>query len=155
MCKTDTKYTESKKGSFPNSLILIACTKETFKACVVCSVLLCDWKHGSPKIDWSVVSPQKMRSNALLLLPGKVHIFREGHKILRNLHLGFVLCSCENFVNFSGLLRKHELYTLHITEGCKELSYATACLCKDAACEWGLLFIFFNATASFLIRSRA
>ena len=35
MCNTDTKYTDSKKGSFPNSLILIACTKETFKACVV------------------------------------------------------------------------------------------------------------------------
>ena len=43
---------------------------------------------------------------------GKVHIFQEGHKNERNLDL--TLCSkCqiggEDFVNFCGLLRKHEL----------------------------------------------
>ena len=45
----------------------------------------------------------------------KVHIFWEGHKILRNLHLSFVLCSAsqrwgEDFAKFSGLLRIYELY---------------------------------------------
>ena len=96
MCKTDTKYTESKKGSFPNSLILIACTWETFKACVV--VYYCVTESMEVPRLIGVVSPQKMRSNALL--PSSF-----------------------------------AWYTLHITECCKELSYATVCLCKDAAWE--------------------
>ena len=46
---------------------------------------------------------------------GKVHIIWEGHKILRNLHRRFVLCSngqiCdEDFAKFCGLLRIYELY---------------------------------------------
>ena len=46
---------------------------------------------------------------------GKVHIFWEGHKILRNLHLTFVLCSAsqkwgEDFAIFCGLLRIYKLY---------------------------------------------
>ena len=45
---------------------------------------------------------------------GKVHIFWEGHKILQNLHLTFVLCSAcrrfgEEFAKFCGLLRIYEL----------------------------------------------
>ena len=45
----------------------------------------------------------------------KVHIFWEGHKILRNLHLTFVLCSVSqklggDFAKFCGLLRIYELY---------------------------------------------
>ena len=44
----------------------------------------------------------------------KVHIFSEGHKILRNLHLTFILCSAsqtegEDFAKFNGLLRIYEL----------------------------------------------
>ena len=44
----------------------------------------------------------------------KVHIFWEGHKILRNLHPRFVLCSAsqiysEDFAKFCGLLRIYEL----------------------------------------------
>ena len=44
----------------------------------------------------------------------KVHIFWEGHKILRKLHLRFVLCSnCQiysgDFAKFCGLLRIYEL----------------------------------------------
>ena len=46
----------------------------------------------------------------------KVHIFWEGHKILRNLHRRFVLCSNGqiyggDFAKFCGLLRIYELYT--------------------------------------------
>ena len=46
---------------------------------------------------------------------GKVRIFWEGHKILLNLHLNFVLCSAsqkygEDFVRFCGLLSTYELY---------------------------------------------
>ena len=45
----------------------------------------------------------------------KVHIFWEGHKILRNLHRRFVLCSVSqiyggDFAKFCGLLRIYELY---------------------------------------------
>ena len=45
----------------------------------------------------------------------KVHIFWEGHKILRNLHRRFVLCSASqiyggDFTKFCGLLRIYELY---------------------------------------------
>ena len=44
----------------------------------------------------------------------KVHIFWEGHKILRNLHRRFVLCSASqiyggDFAKFCGLLRIYEL----------------------------------------------
>ena len=46
---------------------------------------------------------------------GKVHIFWEGHKILQNLHLTFVLCSAsqkyvKDFAKFCGYLRIYELY---------------------------------------------
>ena len=45
----------------------------------------------------------------------KVHIFWEGHKILRNLHCRFVLCSASqiysgDFAKFCGLLKICELY---------------------------------------------
>ena len=45
----------------------------------------------------------------------KVHIFWEGHKILRNLHRRFVLCSNSqicggDFAKFCGLLKIYELY---------------------------------------------
>ena len=45
----------------------------------------------------------------------KVHRFWEGHKILRNLYLIFVLCSASqkqgrDFAKFCGLLRIYELY---------------------------------------------
>ena len=46
-------------------------------------------------------------------ITSKVHIFWEGHKILRNLHLTFVLCSQKksgDFTKFCGLLRIYELY---------------------------------------------
>ena len=47
-------------------------------------------------------------------LNGKVNIFWEGHKILGNLHLIFVLCSAnqnqgENFAKFCGLFGIYEL----------------------------------------------
>ena len=46
---------------------------------------------------------------------GKVHIFWEGHKFLRNLHCRFVLCSngqiySGDFAKICGLLRIYELY---------------------------------------------
>ena len=46
----------------------------------------------------------------------KVHIFWEGHKILRNLHCSFVLCSNGqiyggDFAKFCGLLWIYELYS--------------------------------------------
>ena len=49
---------------------------------------------------------------------GKVCIFWEGHKILRNLHLTFVLCNASqkwggDFAKFCGLLRIYELYIDH------------------------------------------
>ena len=45
----------------------------------------------------------------------KVHIFWEGHKILRNLHQLFILCTASqiiggDFAKFCGLLRIYELY---------------------------------------------
>ena len=45
----------------------------------------------------------------------KIHIFWEGHKILRNLHQLFVLCNASqiiggDFTKFYGLLRIYELY---------------------------------------------
>ena len=45
----------------------------------------------------------------------KVHIFWEGHKILRNLHQLFVLCTASQiiggeFAKFCGFLSIHELY---------------------------------------------
>ena len=45
---------------------------------------------------------------------GKVHIFWEGHKILRNLHLTFDCMYCsqkldEDFAKICGLLRIYEL----------------------------------------------
>ena len=44
----------------------------------------------------------------------KVHIFGEGHKMLRNLHQLFVLCTASqiiggDFAKFCGLLRIYEL----------------------------------------------
>ena len=49
------------------------------------------------------------------LIIGKVHIFWESHKILRNLHRRFDLCRASqiyggDFVKFCGLLRIYELY---------------------------------------------
>ena len=48
--------------------------------------------------------------------PGKVHIFREGHKILQNLPLTFDCMCCsqkqgEDFAKFCGLFRIYELYS--------------------------------------------
>ena len=47
----------------------------------------------------------------------KVHIFWEGHKILRNLHQLFVLCTASqiiggDFAKSCGLLRIYELYSI-------------------------------------------
>ena len=66
MCKTDMyQVYRVQKGSFPNSLILIACTKETFKASSV--VYYCVTESMEVPRLIGVVSPQKMRSNALLV----------------------------------------------------------------------------------------
>ena len=56
------------------------------------------------------VSPQHTQSFPLKI---KVHIFWEGHKILRNLHQLFVLCTASqiiggDFAKFCGLLRIYE-----------------------------------------------
>ena len=50
----------------------------------------------------------------------KVHIFWEGHNILRNLHQSFVTCTASqiisgDFAKYCGLLRIYELYKLHYT----------------------------------------
>ena len=52
-----------------------------------------------------------------LIVSCKVHILWEGHKILRNLHLNFVLCSASqiysgDFAKFCGLLTIYELYVI-------------------------------------------
>ena len=53
-------------------------------------------------------------SDATSATEGKVHIFWEGHKILRNLHQLFVLSTTSqiiggDFAKFGGLLRIYEL----------------------------------------------
>ena len=40
----------------------------------------------------------KTPKTALASLPGKIHIFWEGHKILRNLHQLFVLCTASQII---------------------------------------------------------
>ena len=67
----------------------------------------------------------------------KVHIFWEGHKILRNLHPRFVLCSASqiysgDFVKFCGRLRIHELY-LHSTH---HLLLFYVGICTKGVFEW-------------------
>ena len=60
----------------------------------------------------------------------KVHIFWEGHKILRNLHRRFVLCSASQiygggFAKFCGNLRIYELYKgKHRMTGKEESNFA-------------------------------
>ena len=59
--------------------------------------------------------PSFCRSEMFLAKFCKVHIFWEGHKILRNLHLTFDYSSYsqklgEDFAKFCGLLRMYELY---------------------------------------------
>ena len=58
------------------------------------------------KLDWARKERIKMRSK--IQNTSKVHIFWEGHKILRNLHLTFVLCKGQAKSNFSirGFLQK-------------------------------------------------
>ena len=53
----------------------------------------------------------------MIVMPCKVHIFWEGHKILQNIHLTFDCMYCgqkqgEDFAKFCGLLRIYELYRL-------------------------------------------
>ena len=65
-------------------------------------------KHSSVQDSWKHV--MSMLTSHLI----KVHIFWEGHKILRNLHQLFVLCNASqiiagDFAKFCGLLRLYEL----------------------------------------------
>ena len=58
----------------------------------------------------------------------KVYIFWEGHKILRNLHQLFVLCTASqivggDFAKFCGLLRIYELYYLKLFWASKSAVY--------------------------------
>ena len=51
----------------------------------------------------------------------KVHVYWGGHKINKNFTVNLTVCSnrqinCEDFVNFCGLLRKHELYKIRILQ---------------------------------------
>ena len=67
---------------------------------------------------------KKSKSNSI-----KVHIFWEGHKILRNLHLTFDCMYCsqtlgEDFAKFCGLLRIYELYLYN-------LSSSSLCFCSS------------------------
>ena len=69
-------------------------------------------KDGAEELSWM---NQRWHFHEKICCWGKVHIFWEGHKILRNLHLTFVLCSASpklgrDFANFCGLLRIYELY---------------------------------------------
>ena len=70
---------------------------------------------------WARMSLQTDQNNCLHSqiwsknIDGKVHIFWEGHKILRNLHLTFVYMyyrqkKGEDFAKFCGLLWIYELY---------------------------------------------
>jgi hypothetical protein len=59
-----------------------------------------------------------MQRKLFKILIFKVHIFREGHKILRNLPLTFDCMYCsqklEDFAKFCGLLRIFELYQINL-----------------------------------------
>ena len=73
---------------------------------------------------------QKNNVSAYILFH-KVHIFWEGHKILRNLLLTFVLCSASqkqggDFAKFCGLLRIYELYARYLLKN----SISLLKLCK-------------------------
>ena len=73
----------------------------------------CPTKNNLP-LSFTVPYHSKLRNSR----PGrssKVHIFWEGHKILRNLHLTFDYSTYsqklgEDFAKFCGLLRIYELY---------------------------------------------
>ena len=65
---------------------------------------------------------------------GRVHIFWEGHKCLRNLHLRFVLCSNSqiyggDFWKFCGLHRIYELWWITIFLYSFWTIYLKICLC--------------------------
>ena len=67
--------------------------------------------------NWSQNFPSPKQVIMFDAIKRIVHIFWEGNKILRNLHLTFVLCSAsqkqgEDFAKFCGLLRIYELYYL-------------------------------------------
>ena len=68
-----------------------------------------------------LLTSNSMQSVLNAMLGVKVHIFLEGHKILRNLHLRFVLCSNGqiyggDFAKFCGLLRIYEVYADRVGE---------------------------------------
>ena len=65
-----------------------------------------------PTMSWT---PQNDRDLKTIRFSFKVHVFWEGHIILRNIHLRFVLSSngqiySGDFAKFCGLLRIYELY---------------------------------------------
>ena len=80
-------------------------------------VVVCKYKPGFKSCDLlnSILLSVEITAFTLERKSGKVHIFWEGHKILRNLHLTFDCMYCnqklgEDFANFCGLLRIYELY---------------------------------------------
>ena len=90
------------------------------------------WQSFSAIIHWSCHAQKfTMGWNIFwrsILYFYKVHIFWEGHKILRNLHQLFVLCTASqiiggDFANFCGLLRIYELYVLKIFSSISNVQY--------------------------------
>ena len=82
---------------------------------------------------------RRLENQTAEILPdgtSKVHIFWEGHKILRNLRRRFVLCSASqiysgDFAKFYGLLRIYELYyiLLHKMHHDTSVHYVLIILC--------------------------
>ena len=110
-----------------NSLFWVILSQNLCKFCYSFWPILCPAKAAfdnnktTAKNSWKFVItwPVSLLSLARTLctaLPkqNKVHIFWEGHKILRNLHHRFVLCSIGqifggDFAKFCGLLRIYEI----------------------------------------------
>ena len=64
----------------------------------------------------AVFDLMRLKQNEMYI---KVHIYWEGHKILRNLQQLFVLCTASqiiggNFAKFCGLLRIYEVYLQYL-----------------------------------------
>ena len=105
------------------------------------------WQSPEPNL---CELPKKVKKNTLwastaILILYVVHIFWEGHKILRNLHLLIDLEYIEqiiggDFAKFCGLLRIYELYTEFVKPN--SLKHTE---CFDARGDWvGICNIFSN-----------
>ena len=111
------------KGSFPNSLILIACRRHLRP--VYCVVYCVTESMEVPRLI-GVVSPQKMRSNALLPLPGIHCTSLNAARSLampqsvsaRMLHASEAFCSSFSMPLLHSLYPRPSIHTIHIYLAC-------------------------------------